>query len=80
MKTFCLPDLGEGLQEAEVVSWHVNVGDRVSAETIVCILEAMKVFNEIPAECSGSIVERLDDAVREEQYPGAGPQLELPPR
>ena len=29
MKTFCLPDLGEGLQEAEVVSWHVNVGDRV---------------------------------------------------
>ena len=37
----------------------VNVGDRVSAETIVCILEAMKVFNEIPAECSGSIVERL---------------------
>lgn len=37
----------------------VNVGDRVSPETSVCILEAMKVFNEIPAECSGSIVERL---------------------
>ena len=28
----------------------VKVGDRVSADTIVCIVEAMKVFNEIPAE------------------------------
>jgi len=35
---------------------YVNVGDQVGPETIVCILEAMKVFNEIPAECSGSIV------------------------
>lgn len=37
----------------------VSVGDRVSPDKIVCILEAMKVFNEIPAECSGTIVERL---------------------
>ncbi|HCK40131.1 MAG TPA: acetyl-CoA carboxylase biotin carboxyl carrier protein [Planctomycetaceae bacterium] len=37
----------------------VNVGDQVNAETVVCILEAMKVFNEIPAECSGKIVARL---------------------
>jgi hypothetical protein len=29
MRTFNLPDLGEGLQEAEIVSWHVNPGDRV---------------------------------------------------
>ena len=34
----------------------VNVGDPVSAETTVCIIEAMKVFNEIPAEISGTIV------------------------
>ena len=27
-----LPDLGEGLQEAEVISWHVSVGDRVIAD------------------------------------------------
>ena len=33
----------------------VNVGDQVGPDTIVCILEAMKVFNEIPAECSGTI-------------------------
>jgi len=36
-----------------------NAGDHVSADTVVCILEAMKVFNEIPAECSGTIVARL---------------------
>ena len=33
----------------------VNIGDRVSPESTVCIVEAMKVFNEIPAECSGQI-------------------------
>jgi acetyl-CoA carboxylase biotin carboxyl carrier protein len=37
----------------------VKVGDRVGEDTIVCIVEAMKVFNEIPAECSGTIVEIL---------------------
>lgn len=38
---------------------YVNSGDQVGPDTIVCILEAMKVFNEIPAECSGSIVSCL---------------------
>ena len=33
----------------------VKVGDHVGPETIVCIIEAMKVFNEIPAEVSGRI-------------------------
>jgi acetyl-CoA carboxylase biotin carboxyl carrier protein len=33
----------------------VKVGDQVGSETTVCIVEAMKVFNEIPAECSGKI-------------------------
>ena len=37
----------------------VKVGDVVSEDTIVCIVEAMKVFNEIPAECSGKVVEIL---------------------
>lgn len=34
----------------------VKVGDQVGPETIVCIVEAMKVFNEVPAEISGKIV------------------------
>lgn len=37
----------------------VKIGDQVSPDTIVCIVEAMKVFNQIPAELSGKIVEVL---------------------
>jgi len=37
----------------------VNVGDSVGPETVVCIVEAMKVFNQIQAELSGKIVEML---------------------
>jgi acetyl-CoA carboxylase biotin carboxyl carrier protein len=37
----------------------VKIGDQVGPETTVCIVEAMKVFNEIPAECSGRIVAAL---------------------
>ena len=39
----------------------VKVGDHVNQDTTVCIVEAMKVFNEIPAECSGQIVAVLVD-------------------
>ena len=35
----------------------VQIGSNVKAESIVCIIEAMKVFNEIPADCAGTIVE-----------------------
>ncbi len=37
----------------------VKPGDHVSEDTVVCIVEAMKVFNEIPAEMSGKIVAKL---------------------
>ena len=37
----------------------VKVGTMVNDDTVVCIIEAMKVFNEIPAECRGKIVEVL---------------------
>ncbi|MCI0335223.1 MAG: acetyl-CoA carboxylase biotin carboxyl carrier protein [Planctomycetes bacterium] len=40
----------------------VKVGDRVGPDTTVCIVEAMKVFNEIPAECSGRIAAVLAQA------------------
>ena len=39
----------------------VNVGDSVNAETTICIIEAMKVFNEIPAGVSGKVVAVLVD-------------------
>ncbi|MFP3124474.1 acetyl-CoA carboxylase biotin carboxyl carrier protein [Ectobacillus funiculus] len=38
---------------------YVNAGDRVNKDTVVCIVEAMKLFNEIEAEVSGEIVEVL---------------------
>ncbi|UXR68689.1 MULTISPECIES: acetyl-CoA carboxylase biotin carboxyl carrier protein [unclassified Staphylococcus] len=38
---------------------YVQIGDQVSPETTVCILEAMKLFNEIQAEVTGEIVEVL---------------------
>ena len=38
---------------------YVNVGDRIKAESVVCIIEAMKVMNEIKAEMTGEIVEIL---------------------
>lgn len=40
---------------------YVNVGDHVGPETTVCIIEAMKVFNEIQAEISGTIIAVLVD-------------------
>ena len=39
----------------------VQVGDKVDPETVLCLIEAMKVFNEIKAETSGTIVEALAD-------------------
>lgn len=39
----------------------VKVGQRVGADTVICIIEAMKVFNEIPAEISGQVVAVLAD-------------------
>lgn len=38
---------------------YVKVGDKVNSDTIVCIVEAMKLFNEIEAEVEGEIVEIL---------------------
>ncbi|MBX3420311.1 MAG: acetyl-CoA carboxylase biotin carboxyl carrier protein [Pirellulaceae bacterium] len=38
---------------------YVKIGSRVGPETVLCIVEAMKVFNDIPAECSGTVVEIL---------------------
>lgn len=39
----------------------VNVGDEVTPKTVVCIIEAMKLFNEIEAEVTGKVVKMLVD-------------------
>jgi 2-oxoisovalerate dehydrogenase E2 component (dihydrolipoyl transacylase) len=55
MKIFKLPDLGEGLQEAEIVKWHVNVGDEIKADSPMVSVETAKAVVDIPAPYSGKI-------------------------
>ena len=42
MKTFNLPDLGEGLAEAEIVRWHVSAGDHVKVDDPMVAVETAK--------------------------------------
>ena len=55
MKTFKLPDLGEGLQEAEIAEWHVKVGDDVKTDQPLVSVETAKAVVEIPAPWSGKV-------------------------
>ncbi len=55
MRQFVLPDLGEGLQEAEIVTWYVNEGDHVVTDQPLLSVETDKAVVEIPSPSSGSI-------------------------
>jgi pyruvate dehydrogenase E2 component (dihydrolipoamide acetyltransferase) len=55
MKRFNLPDLGEGLQEAEIVRWHVAVGDRIEVDQPMVAMETAKAVVEVPAPFAGII-------------------------
>jgi 2-oxoisovalerate dehydrogenase E2 component (dihydrolipoyl transacylase) len=55
MTTFNLPDLGEGLAEAEIVRWHVNVGDAVTVDQPMLAVETAKAVVEVPAPFSGVV-------------------------
>jgi pyruvate dehydrogenase E2 component (dihydrolipoamide acetyltransferase) len=55
MRQFVLPDLGEGLGEAEIVAWHVNEGDHVVTDQPLLSVETDKAVVEIPAPQSGRI-------------------------
>ena len=55
MKIFKLPDLGEGLQEAEIVKWLVAVGDEVRTDQPMVSVETAKAIVDIPAPYSGKI-------------------------
>jgi pyruvate dehydrogenase E2 component (dihydrolipoamide acetyltransferase) len=55
MTTFNLPDLGEGLAEAEIVRWHVNVGDVVTVDQPMLAVETAKAVVEVPAPFSGVV-------------------------
>lgn len=57
MTTFRLPDVGEGLTEAEIVTWHVGIGDHVVTDQPLVSVETDKAVVEIPSPRSGHIVE-----------------------
>jgi 2-oxoisovalerate dehydrogenase E2 component (dihydrolipoyl transacylase) len=59
MTTFCLPDLGEGLKEAELVAWHVAEGDHVVIDQPLVSVETEKAVVEIPSPQSGRIAQLL---------------------
>lgn len=54
-RTFQLPDLGEGLDEAEIVAWHVGAGDRVVVDQPLISVETDKAVVEIPSPWAGTI-------------------------
>jgi pyruvate dehydrogenase E2 component (dihydrolipoamide acetyltransferase) len=55
MNIFKLPDLGEGLQEAEIVEWHVKSGDEVKADQPLVSVETAKAIVDIPSPQAGRI-------------------------
>lgn len=55
MRKFILPDLGEGLEEAEIVTWHVNEGDHVVTDQPLVSVETDKAVVEVPSPQSGRI-------------------------
>jgi len=55
MKYFKLPDLGEGLQEAEIVEWHIKPGDDVKEDQLILSVETAKAIVDVPSPQSGTI-------------------------
>ncbi len=54
-QTFTLPDLGEGLQEAEIVAWHVKPGERISIDAPLVAVETAKAVVEVPSPFAGVV-------------------------
>jgi pyruvate dehydrogenase E2 component (dihydrolipoamide acetyltransferase) len=59
IKRFNLPDVGEGLTEAEILAWSVKVGDLVTVNQILVEIETAKAAVELPSPWAGKIVELL---------------------
>ncbi len=76
MSTFVLPDLGEGLQEAELVAWHVGEGDHVVADRPLVPVETEKAVVEVPSPQDGKIA-RLCVQPQGERVKVGGPLVEF---
>ncbi len=58
-RTFHLPDVGEGLTEAEIVSWRVGPGDEVAINDVLVEIETAKSLVELPSPFAGRVAELL---------------------
>jgi len=58
---FPLPDVGEGLTEAEIVAWKVKPGDQVSVNQVLVEIETAKSLVELPSPFAGTVTELLAD-------------------
>jgi 2-oxoisovalerate dehydrogenase E2 component (dihydrolipoyl transacylase) len=61
MKEFRLPDVGEGLTEAEIVRWHVKVGDPVKVNQTIVEIETAKAIVELPCPFEGVVAALMAD-------------------
>ena len=59
LNKFNLPDVGEGLTEAEIVSWKVKPGDAVAINDVICEIETAKSIVELPSPFAGTVSELL---------------------
>ncbi|GAB3150798.1 dihydrolipoamide acetyltransferase family protein [Microbacterium neimengense] len=58
-QTFHLPDVGEGLTDAEIVTWHVKSGDTVAVNDVIVEIETAKSLVELPSPFAGVVGEVL---------------------
>ena len=61
IKDFKLPDLGEGLEEGEIVEWHIAVGDVIELNQTVASVETAKAVVDVPSPYAGKVVELVGD-------------------
>jgi len=59
LKEFRLPDVGEGLTEADIVRWHVKPGDTVTVNQIIVEIETAKAVVELPSPYAGTVTNLL---------------------
>jgi pyruvate dehydrogenase E2 component (dihydrolipoamide acetyltransferase) len=59
LKQFRLPDVGEGLTEADIVAWHVKPGDQVEVNQVIVEIETAKAVVELPSPWDGTVARLL---------------------
>src|SRR5260370_7700959 len=78
VKQLRLPDVGEGLTEADIVTWRVKPGDRVAVNQVIVEIETAKSLVELPSPYEGVVSGRL--GAEGETVDVGAPVTEVDPR